>query len=487
MTIEFLWTDQCFLLVLLISIAILIRSMRKEHVRRSFRQIFKKPIAASAGVVLLLYLLIGVLDSIHFKANQDEKTASLLDYVLSPLGDQYEKTYSAPFALTLYSTETVYKQGKAEQIYPRLNYIGSNLHTNKDVLNRVVKVIFIAFMLSLLLALASFIVFRILRKNSSLGAVQRNLGNVIKEQQLSNKIKNNSKSVTKSRPQNLYAGQSPQSSFVSTTELCFLLTLLICLTTIIACYWLSRDLHILGTGKIGQDIFYNTIKSIRTGLVIGVLTTLFMMPLALLLGVAAGYFGGFIDDVIQYLYTTLSSIPGVLLITASVLSMQTYIANHPEQFTTLAQNADARLLALCFILGVTSWTSLCRLLRAEALKLREIDFVLAAQTLGSSSFKIIRRHLLPNVMHIVVITLVLDFSFLVLAEAVLSYVGVGVSPLTISWGNMINAARLELARDPIVWWPMLAAFIFMFILVLASNLFADAVRDAFDPRQASRD
>ena len=209
-----------------------------------------------------------------------------------------------------------------------------------------------------------------------------------------------------------------------------------------------------------------------------------MMPLALLLGIAAGYFGGIVDDIIQYIYTTLSSIPGVLLITASVLSMQTYIANHPQQFKTLAENADARLLALCCILGVTSWTGLCRLLRAEALKLREIDFVLAAKALGSSSFKIIYKHLLPNVMHIVVITLVLDFSFLVLAEAVLSYVGVGVSPMTISWGNMINAARLELAREPIVWWPMMAAFIFMFVLVLASNLFADAVRDAFDPHQA---
>ena len=206
-----------------------------------------------------------------------------------------------------------------------------------------------------------------------------------------------------------------------------------------------------------------------------------MMPLALFAGIAAGYFGGLVDDAIQYVYTTLSSIPGVLLITASVLSMQTYIANHPQYFKTLAQSADARLLALCFILGLTSWTSLCRLLRAEALKLREIDFVLAATALGSGPFRIIRKHLLPNVMHIVIITLVLDFSFLVLAEAVLSYVGVGVSPLTISWGNMINAARLELAREPVVWWPMFAAFTFMFTLVLASNLFADVVRDAFDP------
>ena len=123
MTLQLLWTDQCFLAVILISGVILVRGLRKEHVRRSFAQIFKQPIAVSAGVILLLYLLIGVMDSIHFKANDDEQQASLLDYVLAPLGSQYEKTYSAPLATTLYSTETVFQNGKAEQIYPRLNYI----------------------------------------------------------------------------------------------------------------------------------------------------------------------------------------------------------------------------------------------------------------------------------------------------------------------------------------------------------------------------
>ena len=97
-------------------------------------------------------------------------------------------------------------------------------------------------------------------------------------------------------------------------------------------------------------------------------------------------------------------------------------------------------------------------------------------------FTILGRHILPNVLHIVLIIVVLDFSGLVLAEAVLSYVGVGVDPSTISWGNMINGARLELAREPIVWWSLVAAFVFMFTLVLSANLFADAVRDAFDPR-----
>ncbi len=244
----------------------------------------------------------------------------------------------------------------------------------------------------------------------------------------------------------------------------------------------TQHWHIFGTNKIGQDMFYETIKSIRTGLLIGTLTTIFMLPFALFFGTIAGYFGGFVDDMIQYVYTTLSSIPGVLFITAMVLVMQVYISNHPNLFPTIADRADARLLTLCCILGITSWASLCRLLRAETLKLREQDFVTASIAMGARRMPIIFRHIFPNVMHIIIITVVLDFSGLVLAEAILSYVGVGVDPTTPSWGNMINTSRLELAREPMVWWPLLAALIFMFFLVLSANLFADSVRDAFDPK-----
>ena len=233
-------------------------------------------------------------------------------------------------------------------------------------------------------------------------------------------------------------------------------------------------------------MLYLTLKSIRTGLVIGTITTLAMLPFAVALGIVAGYLGGWVDDVIQYLYTTLNSIPGVLLIAASVLMMQVVIDTHPGWFATSAQRADARLLALCLILGVTSWTGLCRLLRAETLKLRELEYVQAAQAFGASAARIMGRHILPNVMHIVLIAVVMDFSGLVLAEAVLSYIGIGVDPSTISFGTMINTARLELAREPVVWWSLVAAFAFMFVLVLAANLFSDAVRDAFDPRIAGR-
>ncbi|ARG97213.1 ABC transporter permease [Legionella micdadei] len=449
---ELLWTDQCFLAVLLISLTISLISLRKRHVRRAFQRIFHRPLAVSAGIVLFFFLAIGIMDSIHLTSMVIDENVelsaiqnnSILDRILTPLGSTYEKTYSAPLALNLYSSETVLVNGTAQQVYPRLKYPATI--KNEAIKHQFIQHnVFLAFLLSL------FVV----------GILWSAI--VIVKWLMTQKME--------------FA--------VTTSGLSALITLFICLFVIFASYWISRDLHLLGTGKIGQDIFYYTVKSIRTGLIIGILTTLFMLPLALLLGISAGYFGGWIDDIIQYIYITLSSIPGVLLITASVLSMQTYIANHPQQFSTLSKSADARLLALCLILGVTSWTSLCRLLRAETLKLREIDYVLAARALGSSSLTILRKHLLPNVMHIILITLVLDFSFLVLAEAVLSYVGVGVSPMTISWGNMINGARLELARDPIVWWPMLSAFACMFILVLASNLFADAVRDAFDPHQST--
>jgi peptide/nickel transport system permease protein len=245
---------------------------------------------------------------------------------------------------------------------------------------------------------------------------------------------------------------------------------------------LAPHYHVFGTDKVGQDVLYATLKSIRTGVLIGALTTLVTLPLAIGLGVSAGYFGGRVDDVVQYLYTTLNAIPGVLLIAAAVLLMQTQLETHPDWFETGAERADLRLLFLCLILGMTNWTGLARLLRGETLKVRELDYVVAARAFGVSNGRILLRHVLPNVQHIVLISVVMDFSGLVLAEAVLSYVGVGVDPGMLSFGNMINGARLELAREPVVWWQLAAAFLFMFVLVLAANLFADCVRDALDPR-----
>ena len=221
--------------------------------------------------------------------------------------------------------------------------------------------------------------------------------------------------------------------------------------------------HLLGTDKTGQDVFHMTLKSVRTGLVVGGLTTLIAVPFAIFFGVIAGFFGGWIDDAIQYLYTTLASIPWILLV---VCFMMVFGQGLPQ---------------LCVVMGLTGWVGLCRVLRGETLKLREKEYVQAALALGVSRARVLARHVVPNVMHLVLINVVLRFSGLVLAEAVLSYIGVGVGPGTFSWGTMINQARGELGRDPIVWWSLAAAFLAMFALVLPANLFGDALRDALDP------
>ena len=173
----------------------------------------------------------------------------------------------------------------------------------------------------------------------------------------------------------------------------------------------------------------------------------------------------------------------MLLIAASILAAQIFLNNHPDFFINMYQKADMQLLILCLILGITSWASLCRLLRAETLKVKEMDYVQAAIALGTPSYKILYLHILPNISHIIIISIVLDFSSLVLIEAVLSYVGAGVDPLTPSFGNIINAARMEMANDPIVWWPLTSAFFFMFFLVLCANIFSDQVRRNFDPKE----
>ncbi|MBI5233192.1 MAG: ABC transporter permease [Deltaproteobacteria bacterium] len=248
--------------------------------------------------------------------------------------------------------------------------------------------------------------------------------------------------------------------------------------------------HLLGTDKVGNDVLFMAIKGIRTGIVIGTGTTLIVIPFAILFGVLAGFYGGIMDDIIQYIYTTLSSIPGVLLIAAFMLlfGAEGYQGGLVKETDTVLAVfvPNDRLFWLCLIMGITSWTDLCRLIRGETLKLREMEYVQAAFAFGVSRTRIIVRHLVPNVIHLVIITAVLQFSGLVLAEAILSYIGIGVGPEMGSWGNMINTARLELGRDPVVWWNLIAAFVFMFALVLPANIVADAVRDALDPRLRTR-
>jgi peptide/nickel transport system permease protein len=219
--------------------------------------------------------------------------------------------------------------------------------------------------------------------------------------------------------------------------------------------------HLLGTDLIGRDVLLQALKGVRVALLIGGFSSLLVVPLALLFGMSAGYFGRRIDDAVVFVISTLSSIPTLLLLIALVMAL------------------GRGTLQVCIALGVTSWVGFARVIRGETLKLRELDYVAAARALGASHVRILRRHVLPNLMHLVVITFVLIFSRLVLSEAVLSWLGIGIDG---SWGQMIDQARDELAREPVVWWNLTAASVALFGLILAVNLLGDAVRDVLDPR-----
>lgn len=238
--------------------------------------------------------------------------------------------------------------------------------------------------------------------------------------------------------------------------------------------------HFLGTDKVGDDIFYKILKGTRTSIIIGLVTTLISVPFAMAFGITAGYFGGVIDDIIQFIYTTVSSIPSILLITSLILIIKSlYVASIPA---AIQRRDDTLLLGLCIILGIVGWSGLCRLLRAETLKLKELDFVQAARVLGTSHFNIILKHIVPNVTHIILISFILHFSGLVMVEAVLSYLKIGVPSSIGSWGRLIDEARNELSRDPIVYWPLMSSFLVMMILILAVNFLGDVIRDALDPK-----
>ncbi len=454
-----LWSD-LLIFILIVFISLFLRGMAKNpQVRTKWKQVFSKKLGVSTFIIVCAYVFIAFIDSLHFQkalpnidqhiteTRYETKLTSVLDLALGEMNTNIERTYSYPFSLKSYSKSMLKDDsGNLYRDFERLNHAGTHIDNDKNYVSDIIwqSAVSIFFGLFLSLFIIGLHKIWLIRSNGQ----NHNVYNYI--------------------PWN--------TAYITLT----------CVVILVA--WMlhvGNLYHILGTDMSGNDVLYKTLKGIRTGVLIGTLATLIMLPIAILLGISAGYFKGWIDDGVQYLYTTLSSIPSILLIAASVLLFDVYINNNQQLFELGIEKADARFLALCFILGVTSWATLCRLLRAETLKISQLDYVQAAHAFGVGHARIILRHILPNVGHIILITFILDFSMLILAEAVLSYIGIGVDPSMASWGNMINLARSELAREPTIWWTLAGAFTFMFTLVLAANLFSDLVQDAFDPRTAN--
>jgi peptide/nickel transport system permease protein len=465
MKIVVLWTDVTVWALLAAAIAYGVMVLRNPGLRANWRKVFRDAPALSSGLVLGLCMAVTVADSLHYRlalppapgtpagvVAYDAVTRSVLDRALAQLIDSREVTYSRPFDYLSFTKDTVSVNGQLRRVAPRLLHGGAHLSDPEhqwagDLTARAGMGLLRGALLAAVGALALVAVLargRGARFGETAASIWRGEGEI------------------------------PWRAGLWTIVV---LALLMGAVSALTGYY-----HVLGTDTTGNDVLYQAIKSIRTAFVIGSLATVATLPLAVVLGIMAGYFRGWVDEIIQYLYTVLSSVPNVLLIAACVLMVQVYLDKHPDMFETGVERADVKLFLLCTVLGLTGWAGLCRLLRAETLKLRELDYVQAANAFGVGATRIMVRHVFPNVAHLMLIVTVLDFSSLILYEAVLSYVGVGVDPSMNSFGGMINLARKEMSRDPMVWWSFAAAFGFMVTVVLCANLFADGVRDAFDPR-----
>lgn len=219
--------------------------------------------------------------------------------------------------------------------------------------------------------------------------------------------------------------------------------------------------HIFGTDIFGRSVFQKVVRGTQVAMSVGLATSLIAIPIGVVLGAVAGYFGGWVDDFITWLYTTFSSIPNIMLLISITMIL------------------GKGLFAVYVALGATSWVTLCRLIRGEVMKHKEREYVQAAGAIGGGHIRKLFLHILPNVTHIVIINTSLQFQVAIKSEVILSYLGLGVQGEP-SWGTMIDDAKLELARG--VWWQLAGATLAMFIIVLAFNILGDALRDSLDPK-----
>jgi len=227
--------------------------------------------------------------------------------------------------------------------------------------------------------------------------------------------------------------------------------------------WLGADVQ-------GRPVLWRLLFGTRIALTITLCASVLSLGIGVTLGVLAGFYGGWIDELITWIFSTVNSVPWILLVLALVFVFRDI---------TVFGHELPELAIVILALGLTDWVGICRLIRAEVFKHRGRDYVQAARAAGIGDGRILFRHILPNVMHLVIITFSLGAVGYVQAEVVLTFLGLGISDKP-SWGRMIDDAKLELMHG--VWWQLVAATVAIAILCLALNILGDAVRDALDPR-----
>jgi ABC-type dipeptide/oligopeptide/nickel transport system permease subunit len=218
-----------------------------------------------------------------------------------------------------------------------------------------------------------------------------------------------------------------------------------------------------GADKWGHDIVKKTVKGGQTSLVVGLGAALLAVALGTLFGALAGFYGGLVDDLFNWFYSVFTSIPSILMI-----------------LTVAAVLQQKGVATIVLILGLTGWTGPFRLIRAEYIKHKGREYVLAAHAIGASNWQKMFSHIFPNVSHVALVQLSILVVGFIKAEVILSFLGFGVPVGTVSWGSMLNEAQNELILGK--WWQLVAAATAMALLVTAFSLLTDALRDALDPK-----
>ena len=244
--------------------------------------------------------------------------------------------------------------------------------------------------------------------------------------------------------------------------------------------------HILGTDYLGRDVLLRAVFATRTAVKVGIVASLISSVVGVALGLIGGYYGGKTDAVVLWIYSTFASIPSLLFILAFALLVSKGFLSAPLeaafQAFSRAMNTEPGMMAVYLGIGLTGWVQLCRVVRAETLRLKTRPYVTAARSLGVNDRGILLRHILPNLMHLVIVYFTMRFASAVMTEVIVSYLGLGVK-FEPSWGLMISNGQSLFWRG--AWWEIAAATGFMFVLVLALNMTGDALRDALDPRHTS--
>jgi len=233
--------------------------------------------------------------------------------------------------------------------------------------------------------------------------------------------------------------------------------------------------HPFGTDEVGRDVLARSIYGGQISLMIGITSVMISITLGTVVGLVAGYFGGWVDSILMRIVEALLAIPTLILL----LILQRVLIGNTSTINILGRELSVTVVAIVIIIGVTGWMGLSRIVRSMVLSLKEQEFVLAARTLGASSRRIIFVHILPNTIAPIVVSATLAVGGAIVVETALGFLGFGVQPPTATWGNILSRARDQIDE---VWWLWMVPGVLIMLTVLAINFIGDGLRDAFDPR-----